>query len=41
VTKSMLCDQYRYEDKGLIVHMNIIMENVSSDHLTLLSLGLQ
>jgi len=26
VTKSMLCDQYRYEDKWVIVHMNIIMK---------------
>jgi len=35
----MSYDQYRYEDKGVIVHMNIIMEKVSSDHLTFLSLG--
>jgi len=36
---SMSCDQYRYEDKGVILHINIIMEKVSSDHLTFLSLG--
>jgi len=35
----MPCDQFRYEDKGVIVHMNIIMEKVSFDHLTFLSLG--
>jgi len=39
VTKSMPCDQYRYWDKGVTVHMSIILEKVSSDHLTLLSLG--
>jgi len=35
----MPCDQYRYKEKGVILHMNIIMENVSLDHLTFLSLG--
>jgi len=34
----MRWDQYWYEDKWVIVHMNIIMENVSLDHLTFLSL---
>ena len=37
--KTMTCDQYRYYDKGVIIHMSIIIEKVSSDHLTFLSLG--
>jgi hypothetical protein len=37
--KIYACDQYRYKDKWLILHKNIIMEKVSPDHLTFLSLG--
>jgi len=36
---SMSCVRYRYEVKRVIVRMNIIMEKISSDHLTFLSLG--
>jgi len=31
MTKFMPCDQYTYEDKWVIVHVNIIMEKISSD----------
>jgi len=35
----MLCLQYRSEGKSVIIHMNIIMEKVSTYHMTSSSLG--
>ena len=35
----MSCVQYRHEGKRVIIHTNIIMEKVLSDHMTFSSLG--